>query len=1282
MDLTTLEALMERISQTPSLLLLGQNYLASKTGKNPFIEELAKSFGKKDIHSHSDYSEIWKCLADGGSLSGSALSEMAEAASKVPMQPWLREILGLGWSTVYTSAIDDALTSCVGDNFGMSPIRVGIRVFRREFINKRQLHCAYLFGGLSELSADHIDIPRNHKELKRLKVPTEQKLDWIRENILPGYGVMVVDGWSPESDWLEAVSLCSRLADLHEESVYLFGFRDEMADDYEDIKTLIDDKIVITVPQTLAQILDEYGYFPSRSEYTRFDGSSTDEEGVVLSFRFKRSKSSRSILVPYDDLGALDSCITLLDDRMEIPASINNDERRQKFARFLSQRGNPTWAFFHKHVGFYCERSSDDKLRRAIREHLELDGFKRRAIMLDGPSNSGKTTTLANLAVYLKALREYPVFFISGEPGQTDFSDTLKKFIKKHFIGYHPHREESIKNAIVIWDNSSSIYAEKEYRKLERALSECNALIIGSCYARESSVATEKTGNLSLKASKNRVTVDSKLDEEESRKFERVLASMSDDDLQRFLAIMKKSGNRSDFVAWDNHNNIFYILEKLFEYEFDPDYLTIRDLLKGRLRTEANVIEQRAEQSLETFLEDFEVTQRTVLEKGLASGWQLQLQAWIDKHGGLRNPASATQLPDKSLEKKKHLELMITKINGFLAVAGQFGIELPLALLLRIIQGYDRRAKDLFSAEAKFIVDVIEDDSLVHSRCSDNGERFVRFRHAFEAERYLEIQTSDKSDTEKKEFEVDLLKGLILHANFGQGEFSNPSCRAILRLIRQFGPNSFERPSERQLFGRGLSQRGNYPRYKMFFAVIADFLLEHSNDDPEAILIAAHFLRESSAEDRSRLAKAKEILHLAIDSPNMDKSSQQYCRLLVELCSNLVTEQSDADTRRSDTIVREVRNFLDEASKKYRDTRESDETNRILDIWLNCFFNHLTVADACYPETLAYQELLAETMVKIDKWLNIFDDFEQFKLLGKIYDVYERVQNDGQITSLEEFFRKNNNDTFLYLKARQHWQLADVSISRDSSLEDWVKRDLYLIPDMPAKWVGLQLSEELKNNVCLAADASILLLEDDASRRLIQVSKSSRCLELLIRSKWISWTGSFPFEEGQMVALTTEQWLELARLCATCIDDYGSEYLPARFIRAIYTWLYSDPAQAKSLFRELRTRFGWGWQPKRVILSYLDNGEIKPRLFKIATVSYGERLTLSAKILEEVTAQSASLQGNKLVGRYGIFISDHMLDYLYGEFANRVPRTNDKPCAVHFNLNGPLLGDPNKAERG
>ncbi len=68
--------------------------------------------------------------------------------------------------------------------------------------------------------------------------------------------------------------------------------------------------------------------------------------------------------------------------------------------------------------------------------------------------------------------------------------------------------------------------------------------------------------------------------------------------------------------------------------------------------------------------------------------------------------------------------------------------------------------------------------------------------------------------------------------------------------------------------------------------------------------------------------------------------------------------------------------------------------------------------------------------------------------------------------------------------------------------------------------------------------------------------------------------------------------------------------------------------------------------------------------------------SLKAKIEKETTIQEASLQGDRTVGRYGIYISRHMLSYLF-DLATPSPRNYlDKPCALHFNLDGPVLGDP------
>ncbi len=286
MDWNALEVLLEKISRDPSVLLLGQNYLGSKNGQNPFIEELRKSFPKKNINSRSSYTEIWECLDESGRLPDGALTEMVEAARRISVQPWLRKILELNWNIIYTSSIDDALTTRVGDNFGLTPIRCEECTFRRDFISKRQLHCVYLFGGLHEMHERHTTIPRSRRELRSLRAPAEQKIGWIPQDIIPGYGVLVIDGWSPEKDWLESESLFARLYGLHEESVYLFGFKDEMCE-YEDIKALIDDKIIVPVTQSLAQLLDTHGYFDGFSEDAYSYGDAPDKNDVTLTVRFK-----------------------------------------------------------------------------------------------------------------------------------------------------------------------------------------------------------------------------------------------------------------------------------------------------------------------------------------------------------------------------------------------------------------------------------------------------------------------------------------------------------------------------------------------------------------------------------------------------------------------------------------------------------------------------------------------------------------------------------------------------------------------------------------------------------------------------------------------------------------------------------------------------------------------------------------------------------------------------------------------------------------------------------
>lgn len=1238
---------LEQVKNDPSILLLGQNYIA-RDGKNPLLSGLYKIPGLKEIDGQASFKDCWdKVIGEGAKnrapesgLCEKLYSVMNEATLELPDQPRLRKIMKLGWNIVFTSAVDDVLSQKLGDNFGLSHIGAGETELRREYINPRRLHCAWLYGNLNP--SEKIQAPINKKELGARKGKAAGKLAWI-DQILNGYGVLAIDGWSPDDDWLEADSLVNNLSGLPPDSVWLFGDI-ELFKGHEGIQELAADGIVRLAGSTFEEALAKFGYLEEEEE-EEFAG----EGRIPVTIGAKGRERGRVALIPYDEYGALDSRIKLLSDDVELPPVINDYNRVKKFAHFLSQSGSPTWSFYHNDAGFYFERDKEKELLGMIASQIKLDGFSRRPILLAGPSNSGKTSLLAHIAMVLKKRHEFPVFFISGEPGDYRFGNSLKNMIKTYFMETHGHKAR--RNAIIIWDNASSLNDEERYIQLQRQLSECNPVIIGSCYSNDGAQA--KGG-----ANSFRLNLGSILSQGEKEKLEKVLGDISQDYLRKFQAISRRR-TRKDNKKFNDYN-LFYILEKIFEFEYGSEFQSVRKVLAEKFQLEAGIAEERANNQLDEFVKFYEEAEKSVIEKGFASAWQIKLEEWKK-----RNNMLSAEAHDSSaeLERFEEMQAGIEKINSLLAVAGQFGAELPLDLILSFISQSNGSSGDIHNNKIKFILKTLEKDTLVQCQADESKSYFVRFRHPFEAQRYLSMHTPNMQKEDKSKYETDLLKEMIRATRFGSSSFHRKESQSMLKLIRRFGPNSEGRFEEEKF------TPGNYKIYQDHLVSIADCIIDNAANDPEAILVAAHFLREAGEEKRN-LDKAKGLLQKIIEE--VDKESRQYIRAAVELCSNLVRgmELEYASATESLNIVNQVRNYLTEVYKKLvRAGASSGETNKLLDIWLNCFVNYKKAKNGEFKNTDEYHELLVETLLKITAWLEVTYDLDKYKFLKNIQNVYAELKKPDD--RLKKRMREKNNDSYLYLEARGFWQ------RQEPGSDNPIEQDAFLAPDMPERYPDFQLSEEFRKRLVVAAERTVEFLGREENRHLVKNSADKQCLKMLLRSKWISATAKLPFEEDQLISFTRSQWQEFVNLAQICKETQSGYYLPALFIDAVYTWMFADIKEGKRKFRVMNDEFRWGWQKNPVILALPDN---EKRLFKVRTYEDGEKRLL-AQITDEISLSPGSDDYPSLKGKDGIYVSSAMLNYLYGNIQDKQPQQFSKPCTLNFNMSGPLLGIPGKNEQ-
>ncbi|HUV02372.1 MAG TPA: hypothetical protein VMW67_02825, partial [Desulfobacteria bacterium] len=100
-DLKGLKEFCESLKRGPAVLFLGQGYLQLDSGKDPFLSEILRKYGKPSAD-HSQYSLIFE--GDAQNSIESALAWMQERCNRLSIPQWLKTVASFNWNGIYTSA--------------------------------------------------------------------------------------------------------------------------------------------------------------------------------------------------------------------------------------------------------------------------------------------------------------------------------------------------------------------------------------------------------------------------------------------------------------------------------------------------------------------------------------------------------------------------------------------------------------------------------------------------------------------------------------------------------------------------------------------------------------------------------------------------------------------------------------------------------------------------------------------------------------------------------------------------------------------------------------------------------------------------------------------------------------------------------------------------------------------------------------------------------------------------------------------------------------------------
>lgn len=1274
MELERFSQLYERIQFDPSILLLGQQYLAIGGDNDPVWRKLCdETYAELNLpRRKANYPELWETVVQKDADVAAVMEQIANAGRGVVRNEALDAVLALRWSLLYTSAIDS--TEALVSSKGCSPVPFNERNAKNQYLNKDRRYRVDLCGNHEW----HPPVLNDRRSKKAFQQQIANKISWISNTYLQYYGVLVIDGLDPECDWLDDDILFERLLEMPKDSIFWFGATEKLG---ENASILVEDGILTVDEDSFYAHMERHMPELLCAEKNESVQESDPALYTSLTLRFgdKRTQSVFISRAGIADITGDNLCV--IDDDILSGGMLVEKNRAVRFSKFLSQDKLPEWHLFDEkpdELPFYIPRDKDAELERKVYEALKDTSVSRKPIILSGPSNSGKSMMLANLALTIARRRKQPVIFIRGELLQ-GAEKRLSDFIANWFNDSNRYEGEHVEKIVVIWDGSGLKRTEKDYETLQKTLFSRNVQVVGSTYISNAPGA---------------IRLDQDLSGKEHAALKKVLASLGGEYIDRFNQI---SQNRKKADAFRN-SSLLYLLQAVFKFEFEAEYKSLSEILKKQFNEERQYAEAATGKSLQEYVDDFFKTQRKLVQSGIASSFQEKLKLVLARMAvqgqeeDTATPADEAKQQAQKIEKLQHLSKSIEAMNGILAVASEFGVPLPLHLLLRVLRDGSNNPYVSYGEEVSKIVDILRSDTLINFAYKTHPvfgeEYYVSFRNPTEAENYIcllcDLPLEDHSKKRKAK-EVDLLKEIIAAAN------SDIDLWSVIELARQFGPNGHGMLSELDK----MRNKKDYGEYSDYWLEIAEAVIQQFPDDPEAVLLYAHLTREYIVREapehlgyytdlyatvRTRMEGALRYME-----DNSLTERQQYTRLSVELCANY--QQKMRLEGYNAVSHRQIKNKVRDAFQKSKnqdatELRRDFSSNSLLDILINAY----NIYKASVKELKADDEELSQIVCDIDNMLNLDElNFERTDLLKKVNEVYGDLGDAMERTAaLQAKLAGMNNDSFLYLQARMMWQMDETcqQILQKTSNDVPIYLDHYSLivgRDVP---YTQDIPDALYDHARMIASRVIDFLTENAD--VISKTRSERCVAMLLRAKWFCKTGKPMFAEKQHVAWTRSEWDEIYDLCrryqayheqAMDAENFQEPFIPAYFLSGVYEWVYGDPKKASEWFKKACANTRGDNQMKSVErLVLCAEGTETPRTFQLS-VQRNDNRKYTAKILRETTKIPSG--NDAVLNRYGMVVPDTLMKYLFdGMMPKEQQQQAKKEGSIRFNLIGARIGNP------
>ena len=188
---------------------------------------------------------------------------------------------------------------------------------------------------------------------------------------------------------------------------------------------------------------------------------------------------------------------------------------------------------------------------------------------------------------------------------------------------------------------------------------------------------------------------------------------------------------------------------------------------------------------------------------------------------------------------------------------------------------------------------------------------------------------------------------------------------------------------------------------------------------------------------------------------------------------------------------------------------------------------------------------------------------------------------------------------------------------------------------------------------------------------------------MMIRAKWLLYTGSMPLETKQYPILTLNQWNEIGQLCKKYITyaEQNQEKLrdAVVFLRMIYVWSFSKDRQEFEYLRERQNMLRANeWYFERVCLCNIESNV--PKLFKVNLyLRKGTNHKYNATVVASNDGITDEISAN--VRNRQVHVPDFVAQELMGKEFGCAKFNINQSVVIWFNAKGPQIGLPEKREK-